>query len=70
MPMWGYGWGGHWGGFGWIVPLLGMTFMVVMMTACMRMMGRHHTPPSSELEELRREIRELREEIRQLRSRA
>ncbi len=69
MPMWGYGWGGHWGGFGWIFPLLGLIFMVVMITACFRMMGRHHGPPPSEFEDLRREIRELKEEIRQLRTR-
>jgi hypothetical protein len=70
MPMWGYGWGGPWGGLGWLLPLLGMTFMAIMAIACFRMMGRHAGPSASEIEELRREIRELKEEIRQLRARA
>ena len=65
MPMWGYGWGG---GFGWLFPLLGLVVMVLMVSACLRMTGRHAGPSASEIEELRREIRELREEVRQLRA--
>jgi len=70
MPMWGGYWGPMWGGFGWIFPLLGMLFMVVMMILCFRMVrgmsslgctpGRGQSG-GSEIEELRREVRELKE---------
>ena len=66
-------WGGPWGGFGWVVPLLGFALMVVMVVACMRRMHgiphcgctpSHAQPASSEVETLRREIQELRDELR------
>jgi uncharacterized membrane protein len=79
MPMWGGYWGPMWGGFGWIFPLLGLLFMVVMIAMCLRMMramsslgwmpGRGHSA-STEIENLRREVRELKEEIRKFRERA
>ncbi len=74
MPMWGGYWGAPWNGFGWIFPLIGLLFMVVMAVACLRMMGgcmaghAHHS--TGELEALRREVRELQEEIRKLRERS
>lgn len=75
MPMWSGYWGGPWPGFGWIFPLLGLLFMVVMVVLCVRMMGgmgRGGGMPygghaSGEREDLQREVRELREEIRKLR---
>ena len=74
MPMWSHGWGGPWGAFGWIVPLVGLVFMIVMVVACFRIMGsgmgRHAGLTAAEMEELRREIRELKEEIRKLRERS
>ena len=69
MPMWGYGWSGPWGGFGWLFPFVGLTLMLVIMIACVRMMGRHAGPSASEIDGLRREIRELKEEMRKLRGR-
>jgi hypothetical protein len=73
MPMWGGYSGGPWSGFGWIVPLLGLLFMVGMALACFRMMGscmtRHGGRPDTEVEALRRDVRELQEEIRKLRER-
>ncbi len=73
MPMWGGYWGMPWGGFGWIFPLIGVLFMVMMAVVCFRMMGRcmgGYTPRASgEIEALRTEVRELREEIRKLRER-
>ncbi len=76
MPMWGWYWGGPWGGFAWIFPLIGLLFMVVMILVCVRGMGgmmrgacmtghAGHSP--SEFEELRREVRELKGEIEKLR---
>jgi hypothetical protein len=41
--------------------------MVVIMIACIRMVGRHAGPSASEIDDLRREIRELKEEMRKLR---
>ena len=74
MPMWSYGGGGPWYGFGWIFPLVGLVFMIVMVVACFRIMGsgmgRQTGLTGGEMEELRREIRELREEIRRLRERS
>ncbi len=74
MPFWaGYA---PWGGFGWLFPLIGLLFMVVMAFACMRMMGGmmgrgcmpdHGRSVAGETEALRREVRELREELRKLR---
>jgi hypothetical protein len=75
MPMWGGYWGAPWGGFGWIFPLIGLLFMVMMAFACFRMMGGcmagrgvagriDHKP--DEVEELRREVQELKDEIRKL----
>ena len=40
MHMWGGYWGMPWVGFGWIVPLLGLLFIVVMAFGCFRMMRR------------------------------
>ncbi len=78
MPMWGGYWGPPWGGFGWMFPLIGLLFMVVMVFVCIRMMGgmsgfgcmgRHGGHSPGEAEDLRREVRELKEEIRKLRAR-
>ncbi len=76
MPFWSGYWGMPWSGIGWIFPLIGLLFMVVMAVVCMRMMGgmmgrgcmMGHGGQSSagETEDLRREVRELREEIRKL----
>jgi hypothetical protein len=78
--MWmGHGsWGGPWGGFGWIFPLLGLVFMVLMLLFCLRRMGGtmcgcgmpHGQIPQSDLEALRREVRELREELHRVRGNA
>lgn len=76
MPMWGGYWGPPWGGFGWIFPLIGLLFMVVMVFMCIRMMGGissfssmggQTTHGGGEVEDLRREVHELKEEIRKLR---
>lgn len=78
MPMWGGYWGAPWAGFGWIFPLIGLLFMVIMVFMCVRMMGGtmrggcmpgHVSHTASETEELRREVRELKEEIQKLRER-
>ena len=79
MPMWGGYWGPPWAGFGWIFPLIGLLFMVLMVFVCMRMMGStmrggcmagHGGHSASEVEDLRREVRELKDEIRKLRDRS
>jgi hypothetical protein len=70
MPMWGGYWGGPWMGFGWIFPLLGFLFMVVMAFTCFRMMGgcmSRSGHGTAEIEELRQEVRELRDEVRKIR---
>ncbi len=75
MPMWGAYWGSPWGGFGWIFPLIGLLFMIVMVFFCVRMisgmmgigcMASHGQSSGGEVEDLRREVRELKEEIRRL----
>ncbi len=76
MPMWGEYWGPPWGGIGWIFPLVGLLFMVVMVFVCLRMIcgmmaggcmtGRRSNNPD-EVEGLRREVRELKGEIEKLR---
>jgi uncharacterized membrane protein len=81
MPFWGgYWWGQPWGGFGWIFPLIGMLFMVVMVFVCIRMMGGmlggggcmggHRGRSADQADDLRREIQELKEEVRKLRDRS
>ncbi len=40
MPICGAYWGIPWAGFGWIFPVVGLVFMVVMAFVCFRMMGR------------------------------
>lgn len=78
MPMWGLAWGGPWGGFGWLFPLVGLIFMIVMIVLCRRMMGGrmrcgpvgHRGPTAVDLDELRREVRELKEDIQRLRTRS
>jgi uncharacterized membrane protein len=79
MPMWGGYWGPPWAGFGWIFPLIGLLFMVLMMFVCFRMMRGmssggymtgHGGPNVGEVEDLRREVRELKEEVRKLRDRS
>ncbi len=40
MPICGAYWGIPWAGFGWILPVIGLVFMVVMAFVCFRMMGR------------------------------
>jgi hypothetical protein len=74
MHMWGGYWGMPWVGFGWIFPLIGILFMVVMAFVCCRMMGRMAGSGcmpghggTGEIEDLRREVRELKEEIRKFR---
>jgi uncharacterized membrane protein len=79
MPMWHGYWGGPWGGFGWIVPLLALVGMIVMILVCIRRMsGMGHCGclPSpgqsapSEVAALRREIQDLREDLHKLRKQA
>jgi len=70
MPMWGGSWGGPWSGLGWIFPLIGLLFMVVIVITVIRMAGGQNGLTSGEIEELRREVRELKEEIRKLRERS
>jgi hypothetical protein len=79
MPMWGGYWGSPWGAFGWIFPLIGLLFMVVMVVVCFRMMGgtsgfgcmsSYGAQAAEETKELRREVLELKEEIRKLRGRS
>ncbi len=79
MPMWGGYWGPPWGGFGWIFPLIGLLFMVVMVFMCIRMMGgmsrfgcmgSHGGQNAKETEDLRQEVQAMKEEIRQLRDRS
>lgn len=79
MPMWGGYWGGPWTGFGWIFPLIGLLFMVVMAFMCFRMLGGmmrggcmpgHAGHSAGEIEDLRKELRALQEEIRRLRERS
>ena len=78
MPMWGNSWGGPWGGFGWLFPLVGLVFMIVMVVFCLRMMGGRmgcgpggqRGPTAAEIDELRREVRELKEEVQRLRTRS
>lgn len=76
MPMWGGYWGPAWGGFGWIFPVIGLLFMVVMILVCVRGMGgmmrggcltghAGHSP--GEVEALRREVRELKGKVEKLR---
>lgn len=36
---WAGYWGAPWGAWGWVFPLIGLLFMVVMVFACVRMMG-------------------------------
>lgn len=68
-------WDGFWG----IFPLVGLVMMVVMVLACLRMMGGrsgfgcmagHGGPHPSETEDLHQEVRELKQEIRRLRDRS
>ena len=78
MPMWDWGWGPPWGGFGWVFPLIGMVIMAIMVFACFRMMGGvagfgcmggHRDHSADTIDGLRREILGLREEVRKLRDR-
>ena len=75
MSMWSGYWGPPWAGFGWIFPVVGLLFMVVMFVLCFRMMGggcmgRHGSHRVGELENLRREVQELKQEIRDLHDRS
>jgi len=73
---WAGYWGAPWGGWGWVVPLIGLVFMAVMVFVCVRMMAgmggsgcmwsRRH-PSADDTEALRRELRALKEQIEQLR---
>ncbi len=80
MPFWGGYWAQPWGGFGWIFPLIGMLFMIVMVFVCIRMMGgtmggmgtagcmgSHRGQSADQTADLQREIQELKEEVRRLR---
>lgn len=77
--MWGWGpWGAPMWGVGWLFPLLGLLFVVVMVVFCARMMRGmmggggmcgHGGRPMGEADDLRREVHELREEIKQVRAR-
>jgi uncharacterized membrane protein len=73
VPIWSEYWGMPWGGFGWIFPVIGLVFMVVMAFMSFRMMGRcmtgHGPRPTGEVDDLRREVQGLRAEIRELRDR-
>jgi hypothetical protein len=76
MPFWG---GSPWSAFGWIFPLIGLLFMVVMAFVCIRRMGGmagvgclgggHRGHVIHQADDLWREIQELKEEIRNLRDR-
>ncbi len=79
MPFWGGYWGAPWGGFSWLIPLIGLAIMLVMVFACLRMMGGmrgfgcmggHGSHSGGDVETLRREVQELKEEIRKLRERS
>lgn len=79
MPMWSGHWGPPWGGIGWLFPLIGLLFMMVMVFMCIRMMGgmsrfgcmgSHSSQSAGEVETLRQEVRDLKEEIGKLRERA
>lgn len=65
----------YWDGFFEIFPLVGLVIVVVMVFACLRMMGGisrfscmggHDGQSARETEDLRREVRELKQEIRKL----
>jgi cell division protein FtsB len=69
----------YWDGFFGIFPLVGLVIMVVMVFACLRMMGGisrfgcmggHDGQSASETDNLRREVRELKQEIRKLHDRS
>jgi hypothetical protein len=72
-------WSAYWGlpcaGFGWMFPLIGLVFMVVMVVVCMRMggmprggcMAGHPGRRGSDVEDLRREIQGMKDEIQKLR---
>lgn len=77
--MWGYGPGwGHMYGWGWIMPLIGIVFMVVFLLIIYRIFSSGggfcgHTPAdrsrdNESIEELKKEIRSLRDEIRELKN--
>lgn len=77
MPFWD---GSPWSGFGWIFPLIGLLFMVVMAFVCIRRMGDmagfgclgsgHRGHAIQQADDLRREIQGLKEEVRKLRDRS
>ena len=75
MPLWG-GYGGSPLGLGWVFPLVGLLFTVVMAFFCIRMLGgmagrgcggRHRSHTIQQPDDLRREVQELRDEVRRLR---
>ena len=72
--MWTGCWGPSCGWFGWIMPLIGLLFMVMMVLLCFRGMGGcmagHGRRGSGEIDELRAGISELREDIGKLRERS
>ncbi len=67
MPWCGY-WGTAFGGFWWLLPLLGLVFMGLMYLVCFRgfgcMGGRRRA--SGELSDLHREVESLKEDVRKL----
>ncbi len=79
MPWCGF-WGAPFGGFWWLMPLIGFLFMALMMAFCFRAFGRwrwraprgpwawpHHPDGEAGVSELRREVASLRDELRKLR---
>jgi hypothetical protein len=69
----GWNWGSSYGEFWWIFPLVGLAIMVVMVFACLGMMGGrsgfccmggHGGPRASETEDLHQKVWELREETK------
>ncbi len=69
-------WGGPMWGFGWIFPLIALTFCVLFIVLVVRAMTggarfmcmRDHDHGPDETSELRREVRELREELNRLKA--
>jgi hypothetical protein len=80
MPFWGgyWSWGPAGSGFWWVFPLIGLAMMIVMVFACLRMMGGthgfgcmggHHGAGPGDVADLRRELQELKDEVRKFRDR-
>ncbi len=75
MTVWGTSWGAPCAGFGWIFPLIGLIFMIVMIVVCTRTIGRMvrggwmcgcRAQREVEDEDLRNEVREMRSALQRL----